>query len=163
MDEHHVSKKRDYLFVALFFIGVVLSVLVIYLTPLKHLNLVEPKIKAMHPVEFYTAFKENPDAYLFIDVRPNSEYDREHAEGSINIPLVSLFIERHFLPKKGKTIILICSGRSASGVVYQYLEHNGFLNLRRIENKENGLFGIRSWREAGLPLEGSLVGSEERS
>ena len=132
-----------------------LSALVIYLTPLKHLNLIEPKIKAVHPVEFYNDFQKNPDSYLFIDVRPNATYDRGHAEGSINIPLVSLFLERHFLPKKGKTIVLICSGGTASGVAYQFLEYHGFLNLRRIENPENGLFGIESWIEAGLPMEGT--------
>ena len=117
----------------------------IYLTPLKNLNVIAPRIKDVAPQAFYEEYKKNPDRFVFVDVRPAEVYNRGHAEGSINIPLHQLYTERRYLPKSGREIVLICSGGSASGVAYGYLEHYGFLNLRRIEG------GIEAWEAAGLP------------
>jgi len=50
--------------------------------------------------------------------------------------------------------VLICSGGRASGVAYGYLEHYGFLNLRRI----NG--GIENWLAEGLPVVSSRAVDE---
>ncbi len=122
---------------------------VIYLTPLKHLNIVEPGIKDVSPISFYESFQKDPDKFVFIDVRPEGVYETLHAEGSINIPLHELYTGRHLLPKHGKEIVLICSGGLASGVGYSYLEHYGFLNIRRIDG------GIEQWTAAGLPLTSS--------
>jgi len=129
--------------------GIVVSVftiLAIYLTPLKNLNIVEPAVRDIDPKEFYQKFKENPDKYIFVDVRGNSLYKKIHAEGSINIELHKMYTEKHNLPKRGKEIVLICSGGFASGVAYGYLEHHGFLNLLRIEG------GIENWESRGLPI-----------
>jgi rhodanese-related sulfurtransferase len=113
---------------------------------LKHLNLIEPNIKDISSAIFHEDFKVHPERYDFIDVRPQTVYAEGHAEGSRNIPLHQMYFQRKFLPKRGKTIVLICSGGIASGVAYGYLEHYGFLNLRRIEG------GIEAWRAAGLPV-----------
>lgn len=121
--------------------------LIIYLTPLKHLNLIEPRIEDVEPKAFYDEYVKNPDRYIFLDVRSGEAYDRLHAAGSQNQPLHTLYNERHVLPKKGKEIILICSGGVASGVAYSYLEHFGFFNLRRIAG------GIENWSAQGLPTE----------
>ncbi len=129
--------------------GVLLAALVIYLTPLKNLNMIEPRIKDVPPAEFYKDFSVNPEKYVFIDVRPEESYAKEHAKGSINIPLTQMYFERTKLPKSGKTIALICTTGISSGVAYGYLEHYGFLNLRRIQG------GIEAWRAAGLPVESS--------
>lgn len=126
--------------------GAVIVSLAIYLTPLKHLNLIGPKIKDIPSAEFHRNFKAHPEKYDFIDVRPQAVYAEGHAEGSRNIPLHQMYFQHSFLPKHGKTIVLICSGGIASGVAYGYLEHYGFLNLRRIED------GIEAWRAAGLPV-----------
>lgn len=138
--------------VAIIFVCSALAVsFLIYLTPLKHLNLIEPKIKDVKAEQIYQEIKKEPEKYLFIDVRPKNVYDRLHAEGAINIPLQNLYNDRFQLPKKGKTIVLICSGGIASGVGYHYLEHHGFLNLLRVEG------GIEAWQESGLPLKGSVL------
>lgn len=126
--------------------SILVTVLVVYLTPLKNLNIIEPTIKDIDPKVFYTEFLKNKDKFLFIDVRPVDAYNAVHAEGSINIPLHTLYDERHNLPKKNKQIVLICSGGRASGVAYGYLEHYGFLNLRRIDG------GIENWLAQGLPI-----------
>ncbi len=122
------------------------AALFIYLTPLKWVNLIEPKIKDRLPALFYNEYRENPGRYVFIDVRPPEAYNQKRAEGSINIPLHLLYDERKNLPKTGKTIVLICSGGRASGVAYHYLEHFGFLNLIRVSG------GIEAWEAAGLPI-----------
>ncbi len=126
--------------------SVVVTILVVYLTPLKNLNIIEPTIKDIEPKAFYTEFLKNKDNFLFIDVRPVDAYNAVHAEGSINMPLHTLYDQRHNLPKTGKQIVLICSGGRASGVAYGYLEHFGFLNLRRIDG------GIEKWLAEGLPI-----------
>ncbi|MFA6078042.1 MAG: rhodanese-like domain-containing protein [Candidatus Paceibacterota bacterium] len=126
--------------------SVVVTILVVYLTPLKNLNIVEPTIKDVDPKAFYTEFLKNKDGFVFVDVRPREAYNAVHAEGSINIPLHTLYDERHNLPKRGKQIVLICSGGRASGVAYGYLEHHGFLNLQRIDG------GIEKWLADGLPI-----------
>lgn len=130
----------------MFLLGAIIAALIFYLTPLKNLNLIEPKIKDIAPSSFYEKYKKNPNDYIFIDVRPAEVYRKSHAEGSINIPLHTFYTERKYLPKRGQTIVLICSGGSASGVAYGYLEHYGFLNLRRIEG------GIENWEKSGLPV-----------
>jgi len=140
--EIHTLKKCAILSTAV----AAIAVLLIYLTPLKWVNLVEPKIKDVLPTLFYNEYRKNPRQYIFIDVRPPEAYNQKHAEGSINIPLHLLYDERKNLPKTGKVIVLICSGGRASGVAYHYLEHFGFLNLLRISG------GIEAWEAVGLPI-----------
>ena len=136
-------------------LSIVLTVLItaalIYLTPLKHVTLVEPDIDDISPEEFYEMYEGNEDNYVFIDVRGESGYNRIHATGSELMPLHTLYDQRRFLPKNtDKTIVLICSGGVASGVGYHYLEHHGFFNIKRIEG------GIEAWQLAGLPVESEI-------
>jgi rhodanese-related sulfurtransferase len=121
----------------------------IYLTPLKWVTVVEPVIHDVGPLEFYEDYSENPDDYIFIDVRQAQAYDTAHAKGSISQPIGSLFDGHRLLPRTDKKIVLICSSGRLAGVAYGYLEHQGFLNLLRIEG------GVQAWALAGLPLEGN--------
>ncbi len=143
------------LFVAIA-VAVITTAALIYFTPLKHIALVEPTIFDIDPRAFQEKFAANPDGYIFIDVRPESAYGKLHAKGSINMPLHTLYDERHTLPKYGKKIVLICSGGRASGVGYSYLEHYGFKNIARIEG------GIENWVIENLPTEGSALVIPER-
>lgn len=127
-------------------LGGLVVLALIYLTPLKHINLLEPWVNDIEPRDFYALYQAQPDDYIFIDVRSPSEYDRIHVPGSINIPLHVLYDERTRLPKQGKEIVLICSGGRASGVAYGYLEHHGFLNLKRVSG------GIEQWSKDNLPV-----------
>ncbi len=133
--------------IVIILVTIVITILVVYLTPLKWLNLKEPTISDVLPTLFNDAYKQNTDKYIFIDVRPTEVYNASHAKGSINIPLHLLYDERKNLPKSGKKISLICSGGRASGVAYSYLEHFGFSNLTRISG------GVEAWEKAGLPME----------
>ena len=145
----HMYKGRT--LVAIGIAAALLSALVIYLTPLKWINLVEPPIHDITSAEFYADFEKNPDNYIFIDVRNESAYNTAHAKGSISKPIGSLFDGHRFLPKSGKQIVLICSSSRLAGVAYGYLEHQGFFNLLRIKG------GVQAWVVAGLPLEGSNI------
>lgn len=135
----------------------IVTVGIIYLTPLKWITVIEPSIRDIDPSEFNEKFKSNPDHYVFIDVRSESSYDAKHAVGSINAPLHTLYDLRHTLPRKGKEIVLICSGGRASGVGFSYLQHYGFFNIWRIEG------GIEQWAEEGLPVEGKSVEQSQES
>jgi len=131
----------------IFVIGIIITAGAIYLTPLKHVALVTPEIEDIDPQSFNELYQANPDKYVFLDVRGASAYNRLHAEGSENQPLHTLYSERVFLPKNtDKEIVLICSGGSASGVGYSYLQHYGFFNIKRVEG------GIEAWEAAGLPV-----------
>lgn len=125
---------------------------VIYLTPLKHIAVIEPIIDDIAPADFYEDYKNNPDNYVFLDVRNGEAYSRLHASGSELMPLHTLYTERLFLPKNtDKTVVFICSGGVASGVAFHYLEHHGFFNIKRIEG------GIEAWEAAGLPVESTAT------
>ncbi len=132
-------------------VAVVATAALIYLTPLKHIALIEPTIFDIDPQAFQAKFAAQPDKYVFIDVRPDSAYAKLHAKGSISMPLHTLYDERHTLPAYGKEIVLICSGGRASGVGYSYLQHYGFRNIARIEG------GIENWVIENLPTEGSAI------
>lgn len=128
-----------------FMLGIIAGVAVVLATPLRFVNLVEPTITEISPADFYAAFNVNPDEFMFIDVRPQQEYKAEHPVGAVNMPLETLYNQRRYLPRHGKTIALICGGAQASGVAFSYLQHFGFLNLVRVTG------GLPAWKAAGLP------------
>jgi rhodanese-related sulfurtransferase len=120
-------------------------------TPLRFFDLVQPMINEITPAAFYAAYEKDPSDYIFIDVREADAYAKEHPIGAVNMPLETLYVQRHVLPKRGKTIALICGGNQASGVAYSYLQHFGFFNIMRVTG------GLPAWKSAGLP---TVVGSE---
>lgn len=139
-------KRSPYNLLFAFICGIIVAAGVIMTTPLRFIPLVEPTIHEIKPVDFYALYEENPDKYMFIDVRTHDDYIAGHAQGAVNMPLETLYNQRHYLPKHGKTIVLICNGAQASGVAYGYLEHFGFLNLMRVTG------GVPAWKAAGLPI-----------
>jgi phage shock protein E len=122
---------------------------VIYLTPLKWVTVLTPHTIDIDARTFYADYQANPEAYLFLDVRNESVYNTAHARGSLSQPIGTFFDGHRFLPKAGKKIVLICSSGRLAGVAYGYLEHEGFLNLRRIDG------GLQNWIVSGLPVDGS--------
>ncbi len=125
-------------------VGGMIVGLTIYLTPLRLIPVIEPTVHDVDASAIAQAITENPSQFIFLDVRPEQVFAQDHAVGSKSAPLHTLYDLRHTLPKKGKTIVLICSGGRASGVGYSYLEHYGFFNVVRVEG------GIEAWKEAGL-------------
>ena len=145
--------NQQFLYIAISLVSILVTALIIYLTPLKNINLVEPSIYDQTPAAFNSEYMQDASKYLFIDVRPPDMYSRAHAAGSINMPLHTLYNTRHTLPKSGKEIVLICNEGIAAGVGYHYLQHFGFFNIRRIGG------GFEKWVADGLPVEGTTVTS----
>jgi rhodanese-related sulfurtransferase len=141
-------------------VGIITAIVtasVIYFTPLRYAPFIPPPaMHEMSPTAFYTLFKAHPEEYMFIDVRPEDLYAKEHAVGSINIPVWHLFTVKATLPRSGKTLALICGGDETSSVGYSYLQHFGFTNLLRIPG------GVPAWALSGLPIEGTEVSSSTR-
>lgn len=138
--------------VALGIVGiVVVTALAIYLTPLRHYNLISPAMDTMEPKDFYAEYLENPDEYIFVDVRSSSIYQTAHAKGSINIPIENLYDEHYTLPKTGKKIALICTSGRLAAIAYGYLENWGFRNLIHVQG------GLQNWAYEDLPLEGNNI------
>lgn len=131
----------------------VITACVIYLTPLKHLNLVPPAMNEVDPAVFYKEFTANPEKYLFIDVRSASEYAIAHPKGAINIRIADLADPsvRAELPKSGKQIVLTCTDGKLAAVAYGYLQNWGYLNLVHLTG------GLELWTLEGLPVEGTSV------
>ncbi len=132
-------------------LGMLTASLVIYLTPLKWVTLVQPKIKDIEPTQFWADYQKNPSKYLLLDVRDVTTYNNAHAKGAMSEPIANLLNDNTVLPKSGKKIVLICSSGRLAGVAYGYLEHQGFFNLLRIEG------GLNAWKAAGLPVEGNAA------
>ena len=136
-----------------FVVAALLTTLVIYLTPLKHLNLVPPTMHEVDPVAFYKEYTAHPDRYIFVDVRVPSQYTAAHPKGAINIPIAELSdpAVRAQLPKSGKQIVLTCSDGKLAAIAYGYLQNWGYLNLLHLTG------GLQQWAIDGLPVEGTSV------
>ena len=142
-----INRLKPVSLIGFVFLSFISGMSIVYFTPLKYTQLVEPKIHDVDARKIYAGMEKNPEQYDFIDVRGPADYDNLHASGSRNIPLYKMYFERHNLSKKDRKIVLICSGGVASGVAYMYLEHFGFNNIIRVDG------GIENWQIFELPTE----------
>src|SRR4051794_29671306 len=126
-----MQKWLAYCLIAL--LAIVASTLVIFLSPLKHLNLVDPSMNDIEPAAFWADYQKNPDEYVFVDVRTPQQYAAAHAKSAVNIPAAFLYDQHANLPRSGKKIALICGDGRLAAIAYGYLENLGFLNLVRIK------------------------------
>ncbi len=142
-----VSHAHAYILVAV--LAVVVSVALIYLTPLKWFNLVPPTIREVDPTSFQREFEADPGEYIFIDVRSSDVYSQMHAKGSISMPIGVFPDEYMRLPRSDKTIVLICSSGKLAKAAYGYLQYQGFTNLLHIDG------GLQNWVLEKQPVEGN--------
>ena len=75
-----------------------------------------------------------------VDARKPGEYEAEHVENAINIPLDSVNENFQSVPK-GKDFFLHCAGGYRSVIMASILKSRGFHNLI---NVEKGISGIRN-------------------
>jgi hydroxyacylglutathione hydrolase len=139
------------LIAAAFLVVVAGTAALIYLTPLRHIDVVAPSMHEIDPQTLYADMAKNPDEYLFIDVRDASVYNAAHAKGAINIPIAYLTTQHYLLPKTGKQIALICTTGQLATIAYGYLEDWGFRNLLHVTG------GLQNWSLEKLPIEGTAV------
>lgn len=126
--------------------GALLSVLLIFATPIRYTALIEPSVHDIDPKEIHAEMTSSPDDYFFIDVRTPADYKKMHAENSANIPIAQFYDKWREFPRSGKEIVLICGGGRLSGVAFFFLQHFGFTNIVRVSG------GIENWAAEGLPV-----------
>ncbi len=141
--KHIKVSPRDATFSAA---AVLLTAFIIFFTPLRYTILIEPHVREIDPQEIYTRMSQAPDKYLFIDVRPVTDYEKLHAKGAINIPIGLFYDKWREFPRSGKEIVLICGGGKLSGVAFFFLQHFGFTNIVRVSG------GIENWLSENLPV-----------
>jgi rhodanese-related sulfurtransferase len=84
---------------------------------------------------------------LLVDVREESEWDKDHLPGAIH--LGKGVIERDaekVLPDPSKEIILYCGGGFRSALAADSLQKMGYTNILSMDG------GVRAWRERGYPF-----------
>jgi rhodanese-related sulfurtransferase len=86
---------------------------------------------------------------VLIDVREEGDWHEGRAQGARHLSrgVIELEIEEQ-IPDVRKPIICYCGGGSRSALVAESLQKMGYENVRSLAG------GFRSWKEAGLPLEG---------
>ena len=86
----------------------------------------------------------------FIDVREDHEFAQDHAKGAIHLGrgILERDIES-LIPDNSAEIVLYCGGGFRSALAADSLQRMGYTNVTSMAG------GIRAWREAGYPLEGT--------
>ena len=77
---------------------------------------------------------------IIVDARKPSEYEAEHVENSINLPLDTINSHLDLVPKNDK-FYLHCAGGYRSVIMASILKSRGF---HHFTNVENGIVGIRN-------------------
>ena len=143
------------LFFGVFFVGMMLAGILIYLTPLRYVNLVPPEIEKIDAAVFYDDYKKAPDNYYFVDVRP-SFLRFEYPEGAVNKSIFNLSEDFETFPRD-KTIVLFCEEGVSASVAAGFLKFEGFKDVLVIDG------GRLQWKEVGLPLMRNTNYNEEAS
>ncbi len=121
--------------------------LALFTEAIRYTKYVEPALNGMEPRDVYATIRaEDPNTYLFLDVRTENEYNKIHAELSKNQPIHTLFDLWRDLPRdKNTKIYLICSGGRLAGVAYGFLQLHGFQNIVHVTG------GIQNWTAQNQP------------
>jgi rhodanese-related sulfurtransferase len=77
------------------------------------------------------------EKFILLDVRAPLEFEDEHIEGAINIPVADLR-ERYTELKKEDAIILHCSSGNRSSLGVSILRQKGFKNLYNVAGGMTG-------------------------
>jgi len=90
--------------------------------------------------------------FKLVDVLEKSHYEKEHIKGAISIPLNEIEKRAPKLLKKDETIVVYCASFDcqASTKVAETLLSLGYKKVLDYKG------GIQDYKEANLPLEGSL-------
>ena len=99
-------------------------------------------VKRISAEEFAREFKDKP---VVIDVRKKSEYDSQHVEGALNIPLNTINQHLAEIPKD-KPFILHCQGGYRSMIAASLLKQRGWDDLVDVEG------GFGAIKEMDVPV-----------
>jgi rhodanese-related sulfurtransferase len=91
------------------------------------------------------------ERFTLIDVLPVESYEREHIPGAISLPLSEIDRGAAEIIGKGSVPVVYCASFecTASTLAARKLEALGLRNVMEYKG------GLKEYREAGFPLEGS--------
>jgi rhodanese-related sulfurtransferase len=98
-------------------------------------------------VEVVKSRLERGDKFILVDVREESEYQRDHIPGAIHMGkgVIERDIEQK-VPDANAELVLYCGGGFRSALAADNLRKMGYTNVISMDG------GIRGWRERGYPL-----------
>ena len=87
------------------------------------------------------------DKFLLVDVREDSEWQKDHLPGSVHMGkgVIERDVEQR-VPDLGTEIVLYCGGGFRSALAADNLQKMGYTNVLSMDG------GMREWREKGYPL-----------
>ena len=87
------------------------------------------------------------DKFLLVDVREDSEWDKDHLPGAVHLGkgVLERDVEQK-VPDTGAELILYCGGGFRSALAADMLQKMGYSNVLSMDG------GIRDWRNKGYPL-----------
>ena len=91
---------------------------------------------------------DSGETLYILDVREDHEFAKDHAKGARH--LGKGIIERDvetLIPNKEEAIMLYCGGGYRSVLAADVLQQMGYTNVVSMDG------GIKSWRDAGYPIE----------
>ena len=92
--------------------------------------------------------KDNPD-FVILDVRTPEEFARERIEGAVNIDIrAEDFREKVERLHREKIYLIYCRTANRSERAFAMFKELGFREVYHM------LWGIKGWKEAGLPVVG---------
>ena len=84
----------------------------------------EPALKYIDYGDLEQERAQNPEL-LILDIRPATEYNTNHIDGSRNIPFFSLRMFINELIKETDKVIIVCAdGRSSDAAAFELIKHN---------------------------------------
>jgi rhodanese-related sulfurtransferase len=86
-------------------------------------------INRTSPSQFEMMYEEKP---IIFDVRKKSEFDSQHIEGAVNVPLNEINNHLAQFPKD-KPFVLHCAGGYRSMIAASILKQRGWENLTDVE------------------------------
>ena len=96
-------------------------------------------------VQTAASLAERTDVVI-LDVREQNEWDAGHIPDALFIPMSEIQGRLSEVPKD-KTVIVQCRSGSRSSQVTDFLQQQGFTNVRNMSG------GLNAWQAAGLPVE----------
>ncbi len=91
----------------------------------------------------------NRERAVLVDVSEPAEYAAGHPGGAKNVPFSSLESTTDLPKNKALPVVVVCSTGARASRAVAILKKLGFANARPLAG------GLKSWREANLPVEKS--------
>src|SRR5689334_22676753 len=98
-------------------------------------------------VEDVKAKQDRGDKFVLVDVREESEFQKDHLPGAIHLGkgVIERDVEQK-VPDLNTPLVLYCGGGFRSALAADNLQKMGYTNVISMDG------GVRGWREKGYPM-----------